>query len=92
MPPADQPPAVAIADAHSPDWSRRAHAGQQLALWADRQDVIPVLLRLLIHPGDTAVIDWTCDALLARNDLRGVRLIAQAVAQAPDPEYLDHMT
>lgn len=74
----------------SPDWAVRSRAGQDLTGWAERRDVAELLLRLLLDEYDTAVTDSTGQALLNRNDIHGVRLIAKAITTADD-EYLDHL-
>ncbi|HZN70291.1 MAG TPA: hypothetical protein VFC00_01195 [Micromonosporaceae bacterium] len=59
----------------------RAQAGTDLARWADHPLAATQLLRLVLDPADTGV---TSHALLRRNDLPGVRLLAAAVADADD--------
>lgn len=90
---APAPPPETITAAHSPDWSTRLAAGQQLAAWADQHDIAGILQALLLDRGDTAVVEATCLALLRRNDIHGIRLVARAVATAHDllPIGLDHL-
>ncbi len=90
---APTPPAETIAAAGSPDWSTRAAAGQQLAAWADRDDIAEVLRRLVLDRRDTAVVETTCLALLRRNDVHGTRLVAEAVTKALNllRDGLDHI-
>jgi hypothetical protein len=85
-----------ITAATSPDWSTRAAAGQHLAAWADRADIADILQRLLQDRGDTAVVEVTCLALLRRNDVHGVRLVARATTTAQGLlaiglDHLDHL-
>jgi hypothetical protein len=92
--PHPEPPASAITAATSTDWSTRADAAQQLAPWADRDDIAAILYGLLRDTADTAVTESACAALLARNDIQGTRLVARAVANAMNPEFLgryDHV-
>jgi hypothetical protein len=85
-----------ITAAASPDWSDRAAAGRHLAAWADRADIADILQRLLQDRGDTAVIEATCLALLRRNDVHGVRLVARAITTAEGLlatglDHVDHL-
>lgn len=94
QPPA--PPAETIVAADSSDWSTRVSAGQQLAAWADRDDIADVLRRLLLDRRDTAVVEATCQALLRRNDIHGTRLVAEAITKAHDLvrlglDHIDHL-
>ncbi|PMR61286.1 hypothetical protein C1A38_10090 [Verrucosispora sp. ts21] len=93
---APTPPQEAITAANSPDWSTRAAAGQQLAAWADQDDIADILQRLLLDRGNTAVVEATCLALLRRNDIHGTRLVARATTTAHDLltiglDHLDHL-
>ncbi|MEU8015932.1 hypothetical protein AB0B74_08180 [Micromonospora parva] len=87
------PPQETVAAANSPDWSTRAAAGQQLASWANQDDIADILQRLLLDRSDTAVVEATCLALLRRNDIHGTRLVARATTTAQDllPIGLDHL-
>jgi hypothetical protein len=90
------PPAESIAAADSSDWSARVAAGQQLAAWADRDDIAYILRQLLLDRRDTAVVEATCQALLRRNDIHGARLVAEAVTKAHDLvrlglDHVDHL-
>lgn len=87
---ADSELAAAINAASSPDWATRADAGRQLAGRAERSDIVEALRVLLLDPHDTAATDATSQALLQRDDVHGVRLIAQAVASA-DAQQHDHL-
>lgn len=92
--------AAAVRAASSPDYTQRVQAAEELSQWADHNDVIPILRRLLLDRGDTTVTERTCQALLQRNDIHGIRLIAEVVtaASTPDPnsdlyasDYIDHL-
>ena len=87
MPDPDPPPS-AIAAATSPDWATRVAAAQQLAAWADRDDIAPILHRLVTDPDDTAVVQAAALALLGRNDVRGVRIVAGGIAALLDDDDL----
>ncbi|WP_433346310.1 hypothetical protein [Micromonospora sp. CA-111912] len=93
---APAPPQETITAANSPDWSTRAAVGQQLAAWADQDDIADIVQRLLLDRGDTAVVEATCLALLRRNDIHGTRLVARATTTAQDLlaiglDHLDHL-
>ncbi|WP_053205496.1 hypothetical protein [Jiangella muralis] len=87
---ADSDLVAAIKAASSPNWATRAGAGRQLAARAERPDIAEALRALLLDAHDTAVTDATSQALLQRDDVHGVRPIAQAVASA-DAEQHDHL-
>jgi hypothetical protein len=80
---------ASLAAASSADWSTRELAGRELAHWAHHPDAAAGLQRLLLDHHDSAVTDITAHALLERNDMHGVRIIARAIAAA-EPERLDH--
>ncbi|MET8645555.1 hypothetical protein [Streptomyces sp. NPDC004675] len=73
---------AALRDAESESWSRRAAAGRQLATIAGREEVAPVLERLLLDPHDTGVTQETAEALLQRRDLVGLRTVLAALSRA----------
>lgn len=90
------PPQETVTAANSPHWPTRAAAGQQLAAWANQDDIADILQRLLLDRGDTAVVEATCLALLRRNDIHGTRLVARATTTAQDLlaiglDHLDHL-
>ncbi|PZF84440.1 hypothetical protein [Jiangella anatolica] len=74
----------------SPDVEIRADAGRQLAAWAERSPVAATLRRLVLDAYNTYVTDVVARALLERDDVRGVRVLAQAAAHA-DAEQQDHL-
>jgi hypothetical protein len=88
---------AAVRAAASSDWKQRAAAAEELSPWADRADIAPILRQLLLDDGDTMVTERTCQALLRRDDIDGIRLIAQAVTATwpPDiennPRSADHI-
>jgi len=88
--PAEPYLAAEMAAAASLDWAARVRAARQLATAADQTGIAQVLLALLLDPGDTAVTDAACLALLGRADIHATRLVARAVALA-DGEQLDHL-
>lgn len=73
---------AALRDAESESWSCRAAAGRQLATIAGREEVAPVLERLLLDPHDTGVTQETAEALLQRRDLVGLRTVLAALSRA----------
>lgn len=73
---------AALRDSESESWSRRAAAGRQLAAWAEREEVGPILARLLLDAHDTAVTQETAQALLERRDLVGLRTVLAALSRA----------
>jgi hypothetical protein len=81
--------AEALAASTSEDWSERAAAAKVLAESID-DETKPVLLRLLLDHDDTAVVQATAEALLARCDDLGINLFCVAYAQADD-ELGDHL-
>ncbi len=60
------PRAEAIVAANSSDWPTRVAGGEQLAAWADRDDIADVPRRLLLDRRHAAVVEATCQALLRR--------------------------
>jgi hypothetical protein len=81
--------AAALHDAESESYAQRAAAGRQLAQWADRKEVAPVLERLLLDAHDTAVTKETARALLERCDLIGLRFVLAALSRAQDLSTAD---
>ena len=75
---------AALRDSESESWSRRAAAGRQLAAWAEREEVGPILERLLLDAHDTAVTQETAQALLERRDLVGLRAVLAALSRAEE--------
>lgn len=75
---------AALRDSESESWSRRAAAGRQLAAWAEREEVAPVLERLLLDAHDTGVTQETAQALLERRDLVGLRAVLAALSRAEE--------
>ncbi|MGW4880408.1 HEAT repeat domain-containing protein [Streptomyces sp. NPDC004262] len=71
-----------LRDSNSESWSRRAAAGRQLAAWAEREEVGPIIERLLLDAHDTAVTQETAQALLERRDLVGLRAVLAALSRA----------
>jgi hypothetical protein len=65
----------------------RIDAGRCLAVFAERPEARPRLLSLVLDAKDTAVTAETAEALLRRHDETGVRIIAEALADAGD----DHL-
>ncbi|MFG2293879.1 hypothetical protein [Streptomyces sp. NPDC048603] len=72
----------AMQGADSPSWSVRAAAGRRLAAGAEQPEAAAVLHRLLLDAQDTAVTRATAEALLARWDVCGLRLVLAALARA----------
>jgi HEAT repeat protein len=64
----------------SEDSSRRAASATVLAETID-DETEPVVLRLLLDPADTAVVQAAAEALLARRDDTGVRLFCTAYSR-----------
>lgn len=81
----------ALRDAESASWSVRASAGRRLAAWADRDELGPVLERLLLDAHDTAVTQETACALLERKDLYGLRAVLSALARAEESWTTDEL-
>ncbi|MFD8791469.1 hypothetical protein [Streptomyces vinaceus] len=73
---------AAMKDADSPSWSVRAAAGRRLAAAAEVGDVSEVLHRLLLDAQDTGVTQETAEALLARADTEGLRIVLAALSCA----------
>jgi hypothetical protein len=82
-----EPPSAVLADTTSPHWKVRAQAGHDLAAWADRDDIAVILHDLVLDPDDTAVTDRTCHALLHRNDVDGLRIVARALTAVLGIDY-----
>jgi hypothetical protein len=72
----------ALHAADSPDWKDRVDAGKILAKYED-DDAAAALGRLLLDPGNTAVIQETARELINRDDLYGVDLVFAIMALAP---------
>ncbi|MHA5052112.1 hypothetical protein [Streptomyces sp. SD15] len=87
----DQELPAATKDADSASWSVRAAAGRRLAASAELAEVTEVLHRLLLDNQDTAVIQDTAEALLARGDTCGLRTVLAALACAADTCTLDEL-
>ncbi|MEW2390123.1 hypothetical protein AB0933_17420 [Streptomyces venezuelae] len=78
--------ATALAEASSPSWSQRVHAGRDLASFADVLEAAEALMGLLLDVEDTAVTRQTAEALARVGTVAAVRLIALAVAEADDQQ------
>ena len=65
-------------------WEDRATEAEHLAPQAGTADADARLLALLLDPEDTAVSTAAADALLAREDVAGLRLYTFAFGQAAD--------
>ena len=65
-------------------WEERAAEAESLAPRAGTADANARLLALLLDPEDTAVSTAAADALLARVDAVGVRLLTSAFGQAAE--------
>jgi hypothetical protein len=70
--------------ADSSDVQDRMYAGRCLAVFAERSEVRPRLLSLVLDADNTAVTAETAEALLRRRDEIGVRIMAEALADADD--------
>jgi HEAT repeat protein len=81
--------AEALVASTSEDSSRRAASATVLAETIN-DETEPVVLRLLLDPADTAVVQAAAEALLARRDDTGVRLFCTAYSLADD-ELGDHL-
>lgn len=66
------------------DRADRVAAGVALATFAECPEAEATLQRLLLDPEDTVVIEQTVLALLRRDDVVGLRLVARAYAVADD--------
>lgn len=75
---------AAVAEASSPSWTRRAHAGHDLAAFADVPEAAETLVGLLLDVKDTAVTRQTAEALTRVRTVAAIRLLARAVAEADD--------
>jgi hypothetical protein len=73
--------------ADSSDVQDRIDAGRCLAVFADRSEARPRMLSLVLDADNTAVTAETAEALLRRHDEIGVRIMAEALADADD----DHL-
>jgi hypothetical protein len=82
----------AMRDASSASWSVRKEAGRSLAASAEAAGVAEVLQRLLLDGQDTAVTQATANALLARRDGYGLRLILAAFSCAREPSFPESST
>ncbi|MEV6021486.1 MULTISPECIES: hypothetical protein [unclassified Streptomyces] len=82
---------AALRDSDSESWSRRAGAGRQLAAWAEREEVGPILERLLLDAHNTAVAQETAQALLERRDLVGLRAVLAALSRADEEATADQL-
>ena len=69
-----------ISTAQSDDYQERASAGPQLAAFAGDIVVDSALVQLLLDVEDSDVTSETVQALLARRDEVGMRLVAEALA------------
>ncbi|MFD7917159.1 hypothetical protein ACFV30_41900 [Streptomyces sp. NPDC059752] len=74
----------ALAEASSPSWTQRVHAGRDLASFADVPEAAETLVGLLLDVEDTAVTRQTAEALARVGTVAAIRLIALAVAEADD--------
>ncbi|MFE9574415.1 hypothetical protein ACFYMW_38890 [Streptomyces sp. NPDC006692] len=81
----------AAADANSPAWAVRAAAGRQLAVAAQVPEVAGILHRLLLDDRDTAVVQETAEALLARRDMPGLRAVLKALSRAEEFDVVDQL-
>ncbi|MFD4538145.1 hypothetical protein ACFWNL_33015 [Kitasatospora sp. NPDC058397] len=88
----DREPIDSLVAADSPSWSVRAAAGRRLAAVPQIEDVADVLHRLLLDAQDTAVTSETAVALLAREDLPGLRAVLAARANATDQGTADQLS
>ncbi|MFD9633232.1 hypothetical protein [Streptomyces violascens] len=84
-------PASAAADANSPAWAVRAAAGRRLAVAAETPEAADVLHRLLLDERDTGVVQATAEALLARRDVAGLRVVLKALSRAEEFEVADQL-
>ncbi|MGF1432322.1 HEAT repeat domain-containing protein [Kitasatospora sp. LaBMicrA B282] len=82
--------AAALELSRSPHWSDRVAAGRALAAAAEVPTAEAALGRLLVDAQDTAVTQETAEALLARWDVCGLRLVLAAYQHADD-ESADHL-
>lgn len=78
-------------DADSPLWFVRAAAGRRLAASAELVEVAEVLHRLLLDAQDTGVTQETAEALLARGDTQGLRIVLVALSCAAETWTLDQL-
>ncbi|GAA2495764.1 hypothetical protein GCM10023100_03040 [Actinocorallia cavernae] len=75
---------AALAEASSPSWIQRVHAGRDLASFADAPEAAEALVGLLLDVEDTVVTRQTAKALARAGTVAAIRLIALAVAEADD--------
>ncbi|MFD4395110.1 hypothetical protein [Kitasatospora sp. NPDC058478] len=68
----------------SRDYRDRADAGRALAGFAELREARRPLLALVLDAGDTFVTRVSAQALLRRNDLAGLAIVASALAVADD--------
>lgn len=87
----DQELGTAIMNAHSPAYSVRAAAGRRLAASGRIDEVADVLHRLLLDAHDTSVTWAAAEALLARQDTVGVRLVLLALSRAEESWTADEI-
>ncbi|MFF3676158.1 hypothetical protein ACFYYS_19595 [Streptomyces sp. NPDC002120] len=73
---------VLIELARSRDYRDRADAGLALAGLAERPEAVGPLLELVLDTGDTFVTRVTAQALLRRNDVVGLSIVASALSTA----------
>ncbi|MEU4158577.1 hypothetical protein [Actinoplanes sp. NPDC026670] len=71
-----------IALAGSPDFSDRADAGRSLARFLEDPDARATLVSLVLDAGDTFVTRVTAEALLRRQDIAGLSVVASALTEA----------
>ncbi|GAA1696960.1 hypothetical protein GCM10009745_48900 [Kribbella yunnanensis] len=83
--------AALIELAASDDWQDRADAGRALASFAEMPESQEPLLHLVLDVDNVFVTRVTAEALLARKDLAGFTIVAQALASADDQHgyYID---
>ncbi|MEU3606280.1 hypothetical protein AB0E83_12615 [Streptomyces sp. NPDC035033] len=79
-----------LQEAASASWSVRAAAGRRLAAFAEVPEAAEALRRLLLDDRDTFVTQETAEALLARRDVLGLRMVLAAFADADD-DTADHL-
>ncbi|MFD9369202.1 hypothetical protein ACFWA6_16090 [Streptomyces sp. NPDC060020] len=79
---------VLIELARSRDYRDRADAGRALAGLAERPEAVGPLQELVLDTGDTFVTRVTAQALLRRNDVVGLSIVASALSAA-DANHCD---
>ncbi|MER6443670.1 hypothetical protein [Streptomyces venezuelae] len=72
----------------SSDSGDRADAGRGLACFAEMEEAVGPLLKLVLDREDTFVTRVTAEALLRRQDRAGLMVVASALAVA-DPSHGD---